>query len=199
MPRMPPKKICKEDKLNKHRVFNLLIYPDSEAYDCNEIISKAVQEFSEYAYILHDADYEENGEKKKDHIHFVGRLENPRSANSLSKAIGLANNYFEVASSWKIAIRYLLHLDNNEKTAYTADKISTNSDISRYLQNAEDELTQAEELLNYITENKVVSFSSLMKYAIRSGMYSVLRRNSYLWCKLIEENRENDERNKGKY
>ena len=194
MPRLPPCQKVRHDKLNKHRVFNLLIYPDSESYNYEEILSKCISEFNEYAYIFHDSDYTETGELKKVHIHFVGRLQNPRSVHSLSKSIGLEENFFEVANSWKNSIRYLLHLDHNEKTAYTADKVYTNSDISRYLQNSEDELTQAETLLNYIFENNVVSISILMKFAIRSGLYSVLRRNSYMWCKIVQENKENAER-----
>ena len=45
------------------RNFQGVIYPDSQSYDCQEVLSKLAQ-FSDFAYILHDQDVDENGELK---------------------------------------------------------------------------------------------------------------------------------------
>lgn len=172
----------------KYRVYTGVLYPDSETYNYLNIL-KYIEQFKEYAYITHDSDVDDDGVIKKVHIHYVIRLPTPRSIQSISKELHLPLESVQIGKNFKSLIRYLIHLDNDEKTAYTADKIITNIDVSRYLQTDTDELTQAETLLNYIMENHITSPSLLIKYAIRSGSYSVLRRNSTLWLAVLKENK----------
>lgn len=173
----------------KHRVFTGVIYPDSESYNYLEILEN-IKKFSEYAYITHDSDFNEDNTPKKVHIHYVIRCPTPRSINSIAKELGVTLESVQIGKNFKQLIRYLIHLDNDEKSAYTADKIITNIELSRYLQVDSDELTQAETLLNFIMEENITSASVLIKYAIRSGSYSVLRRNSTLWLAVLKENRD---------
>lgn len=174
----------------KHRVFTGVIYPDSETYNYIEII-KCIEKFNEYAYITHDSDFNEDNTPKKIHIHYVIRCQTPRSINSIANELGVSLESVQIGKNFKTLIRYLIHLDNDEKTAYSADKIYTNISLSRYLQMDTDELTQAETLLNFIMEENITSAAILIRYAIRSGSYSVLRRNSTLWLAVLKENKEN--------
>ena len=63
----------------KSRSFLGVLYPDSESYDCSAVLERLSCLFDEWAYIVHDSDSDENGELKKAHIHWIGRLENATS------------------------------------------------------------------------------------------------------------------------
>ena len=51
------------------RNFLGVLYPDSESYDCQKVLSRIKDTFVDFAYIVHDMDVNENGEIKKAHIH----------------------------------------------------------------------------------------------------------------------------------
>ena len=71
----------------KSRSFLGVLYPDSESYDCSAVLERLSCLFEEWAYILHDSDSDENGELKKAHIHWVGRLENATSLLAIADSL----------------------------------------------------------------------------------------------------------------
>ena len=55
----------------KIRNFSGVLYPDSESYNCNEVIDRIKSKFKQWAFCLHDMDVNDEGELKKAHIHWV--------------------------------------------------------------------------------------------------------------------------------
>ena len=68
------------------RNFLGVLYPDSESYDCQKVLSRIEDTFVDFAYIVHDMDVNENGEIKKTHIHWCGKKSSPAPLSTISIA-----------------------------------------------------------------------------------------------------------------
>ena len=157
----------------KFRSFAGTLYPDSESYDCESLLSTIRSKFIDWAYILHDKDVDEKGELKKSHIHWVGRA-TPRSLSVVSNFLGLPENDIEVVKNFDNMVMYLIHLNDIDKFQYSPDDVETN-------------LPNIGQLLRRMSEGQIVkdlasakmqkSWYDLVQYAVDRDSYDVLRRN----------------------
>lgn len=157
----------------KFRSFAGTLYPDSESYDCEILLSTIRSKFIDWAYILHDKDVNENGELKKSHIHWVGRA-TPRCLSVVSNFLGLPENDIEVVKNFDNMVMYLIHLNDIDKFQYSPDDVETN-------------LPNIGQLLRRQSEGQIVkdlasakiqkSWYDLVQYAVDTDSYDVLRRN----------------------
>lgn len=157
----------------KFRSFAGTLYPDSESYDCETLLSTIRSKFIDWAYILHDKDVDENGELKKPHIHWVGRA-TPRFLSVVSNFLGLPVNSIEVVKNFDNMVMYLIHLNDIDKFQYSPDDVETN-------------LPNIGQLLRRQSEGQIVkdlasakmqkSWYDLVQYAVDTDSYDVLRRN----------------------
>lgn len=157
----------------KFRSFAGTLYPDSESYDCETLLSTIRSKFIDWAYILHDKDLNENGELKKSHIHWVGRA-TPRCLSVVSNFLGLPENDIEVVKNFDNMVMYLIHLNDIDKFQYSPDDVETN-------------LPNIGQLLRRQSEGQIVkdlasakmqkSWYDLVQYAVETDSYDVLRRN----------------------
>ena len=108
------------------RIFLGILYPDSESYDCQKVLSRLEDTFSDFAYIIHDKDVNEEGEIKKAHIHWCGKKSSPAPLSTISNALGVEANNIKFCRNWKLSLRYLIHADNPEKFQYDPDKVTAN-------------------------------------------------------------------------
>ena len=107
----------------KDRKFLGVLYPDSESYCCDDVLNLLKSTFPEFAYIRHDMDTDENGELKKPHIHWVGRLKGARYLSALADDLGLPENMIERCRSFDASIRYLVHADDSDKYRYSLESV----------------------------------------------------------------------------
>lgn len=157
----------------KFRSFAGTLYPDSESYDCETLLSTIRSKFIDWAYILHDKDVNENGELKKPHIHWVGRA-TPRCLSVVSNFLGLPENDIEVVKNFDNMVMYLIHLNDIDKFQYSPDDVETN-------------LPNIAQLLRRQSEGQIVkdlasakmnkSWYDLVQYAVDIDSYDILRRN----------------------
>lgn len=157
----------------KYRSFAGTLYPDSESYDCEQLLSIIRSKFIDWAYILHDKDVDDNGELKKPHIHWVGRA-TPRCLSVVSNFLGLPENDIEIVKNFDNMIQYLIHLNDIDKFQYSPDDVETN-------------LPNIGQLLRRLSEGQIVkdlasakmqkSWYDLVQYAVDTDSYDVLRRN----------------------
>lgn len=157
----------------KFRSFAGTLYPDSESYDCESLLSTIRSKFIDWAYILHDMDVDEKGELKKSHIHWVGRA-TPRSLSVVSNFLGLPENDIEVVKNFDNMVMYLIHLNDIDKFQYSPDDVETN-------------LPNIGQLLRRMSEGQIVkdlasakmqkSWYDLVQYAVDRDSYDILRRN----------------------
>lgn len=157
----------------KFRSFAGTLYPDSESYDCEHLLSVIRSKFIDWAYILHDKDTDENGVLKKSHIHWVGRA-TPRCLSVVSNFLGLPENDIEVVKNFDNMVMYLIHLNDIDKFQYSPDDVETN-------------LPNIGQLLRRQSEGQIVkdlasakmqkSWYDLVQYAVDTDSYDILRRN----------------------
>ena len=128
------------------RNFLGVLYPDSTTYDCDKVLLRIEDTFSEYAYILHDRDTDENGELKKPHYHVNIKFRSPITQNSaIKKLITAFSNYggdvvgnfsylgdnpsdsaVQPARGSQASLdRYLCHIGFDNKVQYNPDDIFT--------------------------------------------------------------------------
>lgn len=172
--------------LRRDRKFELVLYPDSDAYDCDVVIQLAKSYFSAWAYCLHYADVLDSGELKKVHIHFLGKLADPRDPSVVCKDLGVPVNSIANVKSWKAACRYLIHLDQPEKFQYSPDDVAASFPILSSFSMPDEE--QARRIMEYILENGCVKVSEVTLWALNNGCYSGFRRGFAIWNQILREN-----------
>lgn len=166
-----------------YRAFTGVLYRDSESYNCDEVLASLGDYFVEFATIVHDKDVNENGELKKEHIHWVGRKKNGSKIETVAKVAGLKVNEIEIVRNFKKMVRYLVHLDTPTKAQYSAEDIDCNFEIETFL----DGRNEGQNVLNFVEKRLAgATYMQLLKDSIADGTYSDLRRN-YGFIKLVVE------------
>lgn len=130
----------------RFRHFMILLYPDSTSYKFEDVLFDLKGSFKNYAYIKHLPEKEE----KKEHIHFILSLDNPRSINSIAKRVGVPPNYFQSIKSLRASCRYLIHQDEDNKTKYELSDVSVSQSFSRKFYASFDDLKTEEDVIDDI-------------------------------------------------
>ena len=158
------------------RRFFFICYPESLPKPIDVCIREALPD--KYAYILHDEDYDINEQLKKEHYHVYLDFENARTYSSIAKQFGIAENNVEYCKSPKYAVRYMLHRDNPEKTAYYPDSIhSKNVPVEDYLKD-NDEDSNALCIIARAKSHEDRTFGDFVTWIVLNGFYSTFRRSS---------------------
>lgn len=157
----------------KFRSFAGTLYPDSESYDCESLLSSIRSKFIDWAYILHDKDVDKNGELKKPHIHWVGRA-TPRCLSVVSNLLGLPEHDIEVVKNFDNMVMYLIHLNDIDKFQYSPDDVETNlPNIGRLLRRQ----SEGQIVKDLATAKMQKTWYDLVQYAVDIDSYDILRRN----------------------
>lgn len=97
-----------------------------------QVIEKIKHETHYYFGITHDKDTNEYGELKRSHLHLVLKLKAKITLNGLlrklEKLLGIDKNRIsaQITKSQDLVIRYLMHMDNKDKTPYPPFAVITN-------------------------------------------------------------------------
>lgn len=192
----------KQDK--RYRTFMLILYKDDEKYFdyLNFIIDKEFKNQNyRYAGIVHDKDInEDTGELKKEHEHIVLYFDNPRTITSISKEMELPPQYIEKYSSLKTALLYLLHYNQGDKVQYNFDEVygDLKNELKKYITNTPS--SEEERVLKVldIIDNyyKYTSYSKFLRDVCNNGLYDILRRNNYIFIKILDKHNETFYNNK---
>lgn len=130
----------------RYRHFMILLYPEWGSYE--EILQDIKGSFKNYAYIKHIPEEEE----KKEHVHLILSLDNPRTEESLAKRLEIDKRFVQHIKSLRGSCRYLVHMDNEDKYQYNLDQvIVSNSFRTTYFKSFDDLLSDEEILDNIYT------------------------------------------------
>ena len=180
MPKKLPKQTVFVNPNRTCRSFMFLLYPDSESYNCEQVISTIASWFDEVSYILHDQDIyldgPEVGNVKKPHFHVVCRSASPKRGQSVADTIGVSSRFIQYCDNFRLGNRYLLHLDNKEKFQYNINSVFTNvSQFSKYCNVDVDKGELYMTLISYVRNNNVSDFFELAEFAGKNGLLLELR------------------------
>lgn len=162
-------------KILRSRTFTGVIYPDSISYNFADILANGIEYFDEFGYIRHDKDYDENGEIKKTHYHWVGKKKNATNLDYVAAVLGLKNNEVEIIKNWKRTVQYLVHFNQPDKTSYDISEIEgTLEDVNLYFK----EITEGQAVIKMIQERENgLTYKQILLNAVERGYYSEFRRN----------------------
>lgn len=143
MPKIP-KTSSEELEEKRYRNFMILLYPEWSNF--KEILQDIKGSFRNYAYIKHMPEEDE----KKEHVHLILSLDNPRSEESLAKRLEIDKRFVRHIKSLRGSCRYLIHMDNEEKYQYNLDQVIVSKSFNRTYYHSFDDLLSDEEILDNI-------------------------------------------------
>lgn len=128
------------DDTKRYRNFMVLFYKDTDTYNFNDIIFN-IHSMKYYAYIKHTPEEEE----KKEHYHAFIHLDTACTISSISKRLGIPENYIQYSKNVRGSCRYLTHIDYPDKTQYDINEVYVSPIFKRkFLKNFEDIKTEEE-------------------------------------------------------
>ncbi len=162
----------------RYRNFMLLLYPEWGSY--KDLLQDIKGSFKNYAYIKHIPEEEE----KKEHVHLILSLDNPRTEKSLAKRLEIDPRFVNHIKSLRGSCRYLVHADNEDKYQYDLTQvIVSNSFKNTYFKSFDDLLSEEEILDNiygfikdYKSMDPIHLEIELTKYVCANGFERVFKR-----------------------
>lgn len=166
------------------RNFQGVLYPDSESYDCGETLQR-LSDFSEYVYILHDMDVDEDGVLKKPHYHWLVSSKSPISKQTVSNRLGVPDNSFDFCRSFKAFLLYMIHANSPDKHQYSMEELQ--GEFKRSLLTGDQERALVSTCLAKIQAGEIRSIQGLAAFAAQSDDWPSFRRNYSILKDLLHE------------
>ena len=172
----------------RYRNFIMLLYPEWGNF--GDILQDIKGSFKRYAYIKHIPESDE----KKEHVHLVLALDNPRSVSSLSKRLDVPVNLIKSCKSLRASCRYLTHIDNDDKYQYNLDQVIVSKSFSSEFYKSYDDLLSDSDVLdliyNFIDTNRdkydtIQLEIKLSQFVCQNGYERVFKRYYQTICKYI--------------
>ncbi len=162
----------------RYRNFMILLYPEDDYF--KDTLEDIKGSFKKYAYIKHIAEEEE----KKEHVHLILSLDNPRSESSLAKRLEIPKRLVKRIKSLRGSCRYLIHKDNEDKLQYNLEQVIVSNAFKSTYFKAFDDLLSDDEILDniygFIDDHKELNpielEMALTKYVCNNAFDSIFRR-----------------------
>lgn len=177
----------KDNKI-RSKYYTIELYNESENINFNDKI-ELIKKY-DYAYILHNKD------NAKEHYHVVVAFANYRYKNAICEEFNIPSNYIEPIRSIEGILTYLIHLNYKSKYQYSIDDVVGSNGLLTKLKkaiknNGLEEENKVLELIQYIDNSEVITYTRFIKYACSIGRFDVVRRSQYLFTKIIDEHNQN--------
>lgn len=177
--------------MEKYKAYNhgLILYPDATDYSCTQVLEYIKNNFSSYAYIKHKPEKEET----KIHVHVILKFPNKRYNTSLSKELGVPENYFQKINL-NAYLRYLIHYDDEDKIQYSIDDVigPLKDKLQAIINGKDNEKINLTDILDVINQiNAPVSFKLILTYCLENNLFSTyLRYYAIIRDVILEHNQK---------
>lgn len=172
---MSKKSVRNPSQVEKKKYACCVLYPDSESYNCEKLISELASQHITFAVSpIHDMDLKEDGSNKKPHFHLLVAYPNATTLNnfkSLFEICGLQKSDLHMVEFCNSGIgyfRYLTHKDNPEKAQYDDCQIRIYNDydgiFDKFRKTEIDKTNNLIRIFQLVDELDTVSFHSLMQF-----------------------------------
>lgn len=177
-----------EEILEKRfRHFMILLYPEDDYFQ--DVLRDIKGSFRNYAYIKHIPESDE----KKEHLHLILSLDNPRSEISLAKRLCIEKRLIQHVKSLRGSCRYLVHADDEDKYQYDLNQVIVSKSFKSTYFKSFDDLMSDEEVLDniytFINDNRdmhpVELEIALTKFVCANAFDRVFKRYYNSICKYI--------------
>lgn len=130
---------------SRYRNFMVIIYPDSESYNFDDVIFN-LKGFKYWAYIEHKPESDE----KKIHYHAYISLDSATTEKAVAKRLGIPDIHVQFIRNCRSGMRYLTHIDYPEKIQYSLDQVHVSGIFSRKFLKAYEDVKTEEEIISDI-------------------------------------------------
>lgn len=183
--------VMKNETKLKNRYFQAVLYEDDPNF--NNYHKYIVNNFKEVTWVIHDRDIlDDNETRAKTHEHIMFKVgENARGLNSVANEIGI--NPIYLGGIKKIPfLRYLIHLDNPEKSQYKVEEVQgeLKEELKKIIAKNNDEETELADITTLILNKIIKSNRDLMQYCINKHITYTMKKYSYILSAMIRENKE---------
>lgn len=165
--------------IKKTRNIGLILYQDNKTH--MEALEYIKKNYQYYIYILHDKDFDENAKHKKNHYHVLLYFPNQKLITALLKQLNIEETCIYLVRSLTSQLRYLIHLDDEEKFQYNVNDIKGSRFMIFKFNNAIRNLTsECEEItliLDFIDNNEGIKVIDILQFAVDNDIYATFRRN----------------------
>lgn len=165
MKKLEKETLIEEELPKSYRHWIILLYEDSKSYDFNEVLS-IIKSQKNYAFIKHLPESDE----KKAHYHVILSFENATKKSTLSKKLGVPENYINEIKAFRRMCRYLVHKDDEDKKQYELSEVNISTCFKRtYLKcfdDIEDENQIISNIYDYIKEIAVLGYFEALRELI---------------------------------
>lgn len=177
--------------LSRYHTFELILYPDNLVH--LTLIDFIRSQFR-YALILHNQDKKEDGSFKKEHWHVLIYYENAKTESAVRRYF-LDNQLIDnptlinYKNDLKEAVRYLIHVENNDKHKYSIEEIESNFEIGSYFNNLISNETLDIQFIRQIiySYNEPLSKSRLFDEILDNNLWATYRRSYSIIKDILEE------------
>lgn len=173
--------------MKRFRTIGLVLWPQDKTHLL--ALDYIRHNFENYIYILHDKDFNENGEIKKEHYHVILRFSNQKTLSSLSKKLNIGENNFYEIKSFTGQLRYLIHYDDDDKYQYDVSDLKGTlymlSKFKQSLKSSQDEISEVSLIYEFIDTNHITDLKLLLDYVLENNLYSSFRRNYTMFKDLL--------------
>jgi len=154
-------------KDGRTRNWTFIVYPESAPENWRDVINAGHVQWIESP--LHDADENADGEQKKPHWHVAILNEGHKSYEQMKVITDSVNATIpHPVNSVQGLVRYMVHMDNPEKTQYDKNLIVAHGgvDLSVYFKpNSSTRYMMIAEMRNWVRKYECTEFSLLFDYA----------------------------------
>ena len=154
------------EKTMRTRNWASIVYPESAPKNWTSVLKEHL--VPAFISPLHNQDYDENGNLKKEHFHVVLLFDGVKTQAQAKEIFDTIGGVGVIAiKSIRTYTRYLCHLDNPEKAQYNSDEVISCSGADYYsiIGLAKDRYTAIAEMIDYCVSNSIDSYAYLLIYA----------------------------------
>lgn len=134
-----------EELEHRYRVYSFILYSDTTSYNFDDCV-RQLKSLGQWAMIKHNPEKEE----KKEHYHFILHMKNGKKKDRIHELTGVPLPHFKNVRSERMMLRYLIHLDDPDKTQYNLSDVDTSPTYWRTFRKALDDMESEEQVINNI-------------------------------------------------
>lgn len=176
------------DNKYRDRCHCLLLYPDDNTH--MEALRRIERSY-DYAYILHDRDYTEDGEIKKPHYHVLVRFGQARWSSAICTELGIKENYIEKPRNFKNALLYLIHFNDSDKAQYDVNEVKGTLKTRLIQEISKVDKSECEKILEILDHiesyDGCLSMSTLSRHCASNGYWAEFRRSGAIFARVLDE------------
>jgi len=183
---------------DRTRNWTIIIYSDSIPENWNIAFSSITPRWIKSP--AHNSDIDETtGNIKKSHCHVIFKFKTNKSQKQVSELLHTHDLEIvgkpEKVQSMKGLVRYMIHLDNPDKSQYSIDEIiAHNIAISEYLDIdcTDSDYESVGEIIDYINQNNITEYKDLVNYAHENEFddwFPIVCKKAYMLNAFIASNR----------